>query len=84
MKRKIWMAIGLIALGYGAVRGYRAYSFYQEMTFWTAEMGHGEGRLSVGDAAPDFDLQYKKSEERVRLSAFRGDRPVALVFGSYT
>jgi len=84
MKRRVLMLVGLLVLGFAAVRGYRAYSFYQEMTFWSAEMGHGEGRLSVGDAAPDFDLKFKKSEERVQLSAFRGDRPVALVFGSYT
>lgn len=42
----------------------------------------------VGDPAPDFSLRRlgadrKPSEERVRLSDFRG-RPVALVFGSYT
>jgi len=39
---------------------------------------------AVGDEAPDFDLPLRGSSERVRLSAFRGDRPVALIFGSYT
>lgn len=48
------------------------------------EMGHGEGKLRAGDEAPDFDLQKAKSEERVRLSAFRGKKPVALLFGSLT
>src|SRR5712691_2113667 len=33
---------------------------------------------------PDFCLKRLGTEERVRLSSFRGQRPVALVFGSYT
>ena len=38
----------------------------------------------VGEAAPDFCLKRLGSEERVRLSDFVGQRPVALAFGSYT
>ncbi len=39
----------------------------------------------VGGKAPDFELNFAKEPERkVRLSSFAGDRPVALVFGSYT
>ena len=37
-----------------------------------------------GEAAPDFSLKRLGSEGRVRLSDFRGRRPVALAFGSYT
>ena len=47
-------------------------------------MGHGAGHLQVGDVAPDFELQYKKSKETVQLSSFRGEKPVVLIFGSYT
>ena len=43
------------------------------------EMGPG-----VGELAPDFDLKRLGSDDRVRLSDFRGRRPVALAFGSYT
>ena len=43
-----------------------------------------EGKLKAGDIAPDFDLRLLKSDERVKLSAWRGKKPVALVFGSYT
>lgn len=43
-----------------------------------------EGRLAAGDPAPDFNLKLRGSENRVRLADFRGKRPVALVFGSYT
>jgi hypothetical protein len=38
----------------------------------------------VGALAPDFELPLRDRDERVRLSAFRGQRPVALIFGSYT
>jgi hypothetical protein len=38
----------------------------------------------VGDLAPDFELQDPEGNVRVRLSDFRGKRPVALIFGSYT
>ncbi len=38
----------------------------------------------VGEEPPDFFLKRMGSEERVRLSSFRGKRPVAIVFGSYT
>ncbi len=47
-------------------------------------MDHGEGPLKIDGKAPDFELQYKKSEETVRLSSFRGHKPIALIFGSYT
>ncbi len=38
----------------------------------------------TGDVPPDFDLKRMGSEERVQLSRFKGHRPVALIFGSYT
>ncbi|KPK93042.1 MAG: hypothetical protein AMJ88_08915 [Anaerolineae bacterium SM23_ 63] len=38
----------------------------------------------VGDLAPDFELHDTRNEGSVRLSDFRGKRPVALIFGSYT
>ncbi|MBM3726094.1 MAG: hypothetical protein FJW40_11790 [Acidobacteria bacterium] len=42
------------------------------------------GALQEGDPAPDFDLERLDKTSRVRLSAFRGSRPVVLIFGSYT
>lgn len=41
-------------------------------------------RLKVGDVAPDFTLKTKDGRQSVTLSSYRGDKPVALVFGSYT
>jgi len=42
------------------------------------------GQLRVGDPAPDFLLETLDRKEWVRLSSFRGEKPVVLVFGSYT
>jgi hypothetical protein len=38
----------------------------------------------AGDVPPDFNLKLMGSEDRVRLSSFKGQKPVALIFGSYT
>lgn len=38
----------------------------------------------AGDFAPDFSLSDVTGKMSVRLSDFRGKKPVALVFGSYT
>ena len=46
--------------------------------------------LAIGDPAFDFELPlldgdtHERTGESVRLSSFAGDRPIALVFGSYT
>jgi hypothetical protein len=42
------------------------------------------GVLQAGDPAPDFRLQTYDKSSLVELSSFRGDRPVVLIFGSYT
>jgi peroxiredoxin len=39
---------------------------------------------AVGADAPDFVLPELGDNQRVQLSGFRGHKPVALVFGSYT
>lgn len=43
-----------------------------------------KGSLNVGDEAPDFSLWTLDRKSRVRLSAFQGQKPVVLIFGSYT
>ncbi|MBI3876292.1 MAG: redoxin domain-containing protein [Verrucomicrobia bacterium] len=40
--------------------------------------------LRVGDIAPDFKLKTRDGDREVQLAAFKGKRPVVLVFGSYT
>jgi hypothetical protein len=37
-----------------------------------------------GDMAPDFTLIDSSGTESVTLSDFRGEKPVALIFGSFT
>jgi hypothetical protein len=50
-------------------------------TLWNrARAGH----VNVGDAAPDFRLPTLDHKNTVQLASFRDDRPVVLVFGSYT
>ena len=43
-----------------------------------------DGHIEVGDVVPDFSLRTADRKGHVRLSSFRGQRPVVLVFGSYT
>lgn len=47
-----------------------------------------QGRLKEGQKAPDFELALLDKEgkpgKKVKLSSFKGDRPVVLFFGSYT
>lgn len=43
------------------------------------QMGPNEGEVP-----PNFNLKRMGSGERVELSSFKGKKPVALVFGSYT
>lgn len=42
------------------------------------------GALTVGDRAPDFTLPRADRTGTVTLSSHRGQRPVVLIFGSYT
>jgi hypothetical protein len=49
-----------------------------------ATIARSERGPQVGEQPPNFNLKLMGSERRVRLSSFRGNRPVALVFGSYT
>ena len=46
--------------------------------------GEGSGGIPLGSAAPDFTLLPSSGDRPVRLSEFRGKRPVVLVLGSYT
>ena len=50
-------------------------------TLWTQARA---GTLQVGDRAPDFSLQHVDHSGRVQLSALNSQKPVVLVFGSYT
>jgi len=42
------------------------------------------GKLKAGDPAPSFVLPTADRQSSISLASFRGQRPVVLIFGSYT
>lgn len=48
-----------------------------------AKLMWGEGGPELGDEAPNFRLETTRGES-IELASFRGELPVALVFGSFT
>ena len=44
----------------------------------------GDDPAAEGKVAPDFELKSLDGETSVKLSTFKGKKPVALIFGSYT
>ena len=58
-----------------------AYFLFPFETMWTrARYGH----VNPGDAAPDFTVKALETKEPVQLASLWADKPVVLVFGSYT
>lgn len=76
----VWEREDNLALGADLLSS--AMSWRNEELAWQLEKDPAAPKL--GDLAPDFELQDPQGEVTVRLSDFRGVRPVALVFGSYT
>ena len=67
--------------------------FYTERdkgNFWKipARRGGGQPRamsgVEPGKPAPDFTLKGPEGQRAATLSSFKGEKPVALIFGSYT
>lgn len=52
--------------------------------FETMWMPARRGTLKAGDAAPDFTVKKLNGQVPVRLASLWAERPVVLVFGSYT
>jgi hypothetical protein len=69
---------------FGAVMAKMPMVAFIVMPFETLWMSARAGHLQAGDAAPDFTLKSPDGSAQVRLSSFRGAKPVVLVFGSYT
>ena len=57
---------------------------YKLFPFETLWIHARAGQLKVGDSAPDFSLLKQDKSESIRLSTLNQQRPVVLVFGSYT
>ena len=60
----------------------RTLRYVKENAAWLAK--YDAHAPNAGDLAPDFELRDVGGEHSIRLSDFRGRRPVALVFGSFT
>jgi len=58
-----------------------AYFLLPFETMWTNAR---KGSLNIGDNAPDFQVKTLEAETPVQLSSLWADRPVVLVFGSFT
>jgi len=54
----------------------------QEASIWQKK--HDASSPKVGDLAPDFELFDIQGEHPIQLSDFKGEKPVALIFGSFT
>lgn len=48
------------------------------------ELGSLREGPAIGARAPDFELQTQDGKETIRLSTFRDQKPVVLIFGSFT
>ena len=50
----------------------------------TGEIGSGAEGPALDALAPDFTLKSPDGKEAITLSSFKGKKPVALIFGSFT
>jgi hypothetical protein len=58
-----------------------AYFLFPFETMWTDAR---KGTLKIGAPAPDFTVQTLDTRTPVRLASLWSDKPVVLVFGSFT
>jgi hypothetical protein len=77
----IWEGRDLVYVGF-AVNYKAIYWRHKEVTVWQHK--HNPNVPKVGEMAPDFELSDYTGTKSVRLSDFRGKRPVVLLFGSFT
>jgi hypothetical protein len=77
----IWEGRDLVYAGFDV--NYKAvYWRNQEVTIWQQE--NNPNVPKIGEMAPDFELTDNTGNDSVRLSDFRGKKPVVLLFGSFT
>ena len=80
--KKIGIGAGIAALSLGAAAV--AYIGPRNVVGMIRYDKREEGRLAVGDRAPDVALVALDGSTPVHLSERIGPRPLVLVFGSYT
>ncbi len=77
----IWEGRDLVRAGWEV--NYKAiYWRNKEVSGWQKENNPNVPKL--GELAPDFELTDVTGTKKVRLSNFRGEKPVVLLFGSFT
>lgn len=83
-KIRIFVSLAvLVVLGGLAVGGY----FYALQKAWIRYNEHdirSEGLLTVGDLAPDLELASVDGSGSLHLSELYREKPLVVVFGSYT
>ena len=80
--KKVLLGIGLLAL---AVVAYGVISFGPRNVIGMLRYDQRqEGKLKVGDRAPDVELVGLDGKSPVRLSSSIGAKPLIIVFGSFT
>jgi hypothetical protein len=85
----VWIVVSLPPARFSAVMAKMPTSESPGLFFMIVPIGPlmmlaRAGHLKPGDMAPDFRLPILHSQEMVQLASFRGQKPVALIFGSYT
>lgn len=65
-------------------RGKKAYADYWVGSLFAGDLGSPFEGPRVGHEAPDFTLTSASGDKPITLSQFRGEKPVVLIFGSFT
>jgi hypothetical protein len=85
VRKRRWLKLGLAA---GAVLALGTWGYYEAMKrAWIRYNEYdirSEGSLAVGDFAPDLELASADGSGPKRISDFYREKPLVLIFGSYT
>jgi hypothetical protein len=85
MKAKRWLKVGAFVLGVAALGAFGYYEALKRAWIRYNEYGiRSGGSLKVGDLAPDLELQSADGSGARKISDLYREKPVVLVFGSYT
>jgi hypothetical protein len=85
MKKRRWLKLALAAIAVAAIG---AWGYYEAMKrAWIRYNEYdirSEGSLAVGDLAPDLELASADGSGPKKISDLYREKPLVLVFGSYT
>ena len=80
--KKVLLGVAVLLLGAGALMAWKIGP--KNIIGMIRYDQRQEGKLRVGDRAPDVSLLALDGQTPVKLSATIGDKPLVLVFGSFT